>query len=73
MCVCCKIQLQKHSSSFPTNRAKRVAVFEGNPIYNTAILLKIENLCLNEVLGLATALAPIHLETHLLSGGMHVC
>ena len=34
---------------------------------------KIENLCLSEVLGLATALARIHLETHLLSGVMLVC
>ena len=74
MCVCCQIQLQKHSSSIPSNRANGVAVFEGSPIrYNAAIFLEIENLCFNGVLGLTTPLAPIHLETHLLSGVMLVC
>ena len=74
MCVCCQIQLQKHSGSIPTNRANGEPVFEGSRIwYNTAIFLKIETLCFNKELGLATPLAPIHLETHVLSGLMLDC
>ena len=67
-------KLTKHRLTTRPPTANGVAALEGSPIrYNIAIFLKIETLCFNEVLGLATPLAPIHLETHLLSGVMLVC